>query len=214
MGFVKRAFVRSTVVACVALLISALITACGVSSLSTTIPLRTVPAALNGCLAKHGIEHPEDTSVPSKQELAIPMLLGTYGLRVPRGVARVKFEAALKQCGMGEARVGQVPITSPILRRQIEGLRACLARNGFGLPSPDFSGSAPVLDTRDIEIRSARWVATVKGCEVTGRDYAGPALSEALLIRCLGKRGLEGEAKTNAIFQARILELPTCLRHS
>lgn len=198
----------------IALSISILCYSCGVSNPNASI-ITTVPNALNNCLEKHGVMHPDDTPPPSEQEAAIPGLLGTYGLRVPRGTTKGRFEAALKQCGLGDVHIGQVPITSVILQQRIRKLRTCLLQNGFSLPPADFSGNRPVFDTSRINIQSARWAATVKGCEVTGRDgYTGPVLSKSLLVMCLGKKGLEGAAKTNTMFQSRILELPNCLRRA
>lgn len=187
------------------------LSACGIS-LHTGSEI--VSGSLDNCLKKRGIADPEDVTRPSGQELAIPGLQNVGGLRVPRGSTKARFEAALSKCGAGSLHVGPRPITSPVLQRKILELRTCLAANGFDLPAPTFAGTAPVLNTSHVDIESARWRATVMGCGVTDRrDYSGPPLDEAALMRCLGVQALKGAAKTNPTFQNRIVELPYCLRH-
>jgi hypothetical protein len=103
-------------------------------------------------------------------------------------------------------RIGSGPITSLVLQRRIAGLVLCLDRNGFRLPPPNFSGSGAVLDTKEVDTTSARWAATVMGCRTTAQ------LDEKALKKCLGRQAIEGAAKTNPMFQRRIVELPGCLR--
>ena len=178
--------------------------ACGISMRSKTEPV--VFAALNSCLEKHGIARPENTARPTQEELAIPRLIGLGGMRVPIGVTRAQLEGALKQCGADFIHVAPAPVTSAVLQHGIVELRTCLANNGFSLPPPNFSGGAPALDTHGIAVASARWVATVRGCETT------PRLTQSALTRCMGARTLEGAAKTNSSFGQHFLELTHCLR--
>src|ERR1700694_3505435 len=71
--------------------------ACGISTRIKTEPVFFT--ALNSCLEKHGIAHPETTPRPTQEELAIPRLISLGGMRVPIGVTRTQLEGALKQCG-------------------------------------------------------------------------------------------------------------------
>lgn len=186
------------------MLVVALLAGCGISSRLKALPV--VLSEVHSCLKAHGIAHPNEASAPNAQELAVPDLIGLGGLRVPDGVTRAQFEVALKECGVGYLRVGPQPITSPLLREKVFRLVSCLDRNGFDVRPPNFSGKGPVLDTGAIDVASARWVATAKGCD------ADSQLTEAELQACMEARGLEGEAKNNTIFELRVLELPRCLK--
>jgi hypothetical protein len=158
------------------------------------------------CLERSGIAHPEDLPGRSREELAVPGLTGVYGMRVPVGVNRAKFAAALKKCSSGELHVGRVPVTSTAFQRQIRRLAACLAGNGYTLPPPNFPGPGPVINTSGVNIASARWEATATGC------YVDNQLNQAALTKCMGPQALEGMAETNTLFQQRLLELPRCLK--
>jgi hypothetical protein len=99
------------------------------------------------------------------------------------------------------------------LREEVVRLRSCLAQNGYKLPTPDFSGERAVLDTSGIDIRSVRWAATVRGCEITNRGGLG-ILNERRLLACFGVRRLEGALKGNAELERRYLELASCLQRT
>ena len=163
--------------------------------------------SLNVCLTRDGIAHPREAFEPTPDELAVPAFIGIRGLRVPQSVTRTQFQNALKRCGAGRLRVAPAPITSMTLQREILSLAGCLARNGFALPHPDFQGPGPVFDTTAVNVGGARWQATVEGCRVN------PRVTKTNLMRCMGgKRGLEGNPKTNTAVQERYVELPRCLR--
>jgi hypothetical protein len=179
--------------------------ACGVSSFDRTGP--AFFTELSRCLEKHGVAQPENIPGPNQEERTLPSLIGVRGVRVPLGVTRVQFEEALRKCGASYLRVAPASVTSPVLQGRVLRVAACLARNGFMLPPPNFPGPGPVLDTRRVNVASAKWVATVRGCQITRQR-----LTQAALRKCMGAKVLEGAAKTNPIFQARISELPRCLR--
>lgn len=160
---------------------------------------------LNSCLMRNGISDPERTERPSEEELALPALIGARGLRVPVGVTRERFRHALDKCGAGSLAVAPAPVTSPVLQERILTLRTCLVRNGYEVPSPDFSGPGPIIDVRGIDIRGARWRATVKGCGITRK------LTPAALIGCMGDRALRGGAQNNPEFERRSMRLRACL---
>lgn len=181
------------------------VNACGVTSRLKTEPV--VLAALNRCLVKQGIAHPEDIPGPSQDERPLPILIGIRGARVPVGVTRGQFQAAMKKCGAGFVRVAPSAVTDRALQQRVRLAAACLARNGFTLPAPNFPGPGPVLDTSGVDTTSSRWLATVKGCLDTKQQ-----LTQGALEKCMGARALEGSAKTNPAFEQSYLGLHRCLR--
>jgi len=184
-----------------------LLVACGAAGGGTIHGAAVLPAffsGLNACLEKHGIAHPESSANAVGAEQTIPALVGTAGIPVPRGVAKVQYENALRRCGIEDVHVGRVPVTSSLLKHRIVLLRTCLANNGFALPAPNFSGQGAVLDTEGIDFASARWRATAMGCSVTR------TLTKSALSRCMGDSILAGRA-TGASFEDRFLALPRCL---
>jgi hypothetical protein len=160
---------------------------------------------LNACLKANGIDNPEASARAAEAERTIPALLGTGGIPVPNGVAKPQYEAVLRRCGVTNVRVGRVAITNPLVRRKILSVRSCLANNGFTLPTVNFPGPGPVLDTSGIDVGSARWVATAMGCSVT------QALTKVTLGVCMGEDMLAGDA-TGTNFEDHLLALPACLK--
>ncbi len=161
---------------------------------------------LNNCLERHGIPRPGDLPKPTEAELAIPALRVMRGMRVPVGISRQRFREALNKCGYGYLKVAPEPITNPIVKGMVLELRSCLARNGFMLPYPNFVGG-PILDTRSVDIRSAMWVATVKGCGVTSH------LTRGMLMKCISPELLRKPASKNGPFEEQLVELHHCLDH-
>lgn len=184
---------------CVILVVPLVLVACDSS------PPRLSDSLVN-CLRKQGIERPSEAFAPDELELAFPGLRAGRGLGVPRGVTRQQFVHALQRCGAGELRVGSAPITGRLIRRKISSLVICLDNNGYSIPAPNFSSGTSVVDASGIDLKSARWRATVTGCK------ANPELDSERLRRCMGPGGLAGQAQANAEFQRRILDLPRCLR--
>lgn len=163
---------------------------------------------LQSCLERHGITHAREAFLPMPQSYAVPALAGVEGLSVPRGSTRAQFVAALSECGAGDLRVAPAPVTSVLLQREISSLVSCLRDNDFQLPAPEFAGRGPVLDTKGIDVRSALWAATVRGCSVNRQ------LTREELAKCMTRRGLEGSAKNNPIFYERYVKLADCLQAS
>jgi hypothetical protein len=165
------------------------------------------PSALQAnveCLKRHGIAHAGEVGARTPEETAIPGLLAYYGAAVPRGATRAQFERAVTQCG-GGIHVGRVPVTSGVAKAFIAELRQCLGRNGYRLPAPDYPGPGPLLDTGSIDVRSSRWVATVKGCGAT------PRMDPAQLERCMGARTLQ-RPTSDPEFERRVDGLRECLK--
>jgi hypothetical protein len=190
-------------IAAVAMMTS--LVACGVSSFDRAGPASFTE--LNRCLEKHGVAHPENIPGPNQEERTLPSLIGVRGVRVPLGVTRVQFEGALRECGAGYLRVAPAPVTSPVLQGRVLRVTACLARNGFMLPPPNFHGPGPVLDTSSVNVASAKWVATVRGCQITRQQLTQTALS-----KCMDAKALEGNAGGNMTFEQQFLGLSRCLK--
>jgi hypothetical protein len=162
-------------------------------------------------MERHGIPHPEVTVAARGQELP-GSVLGLHGTSVPSGVSRARFEAALSACGAGFQRFGVVPITSKVIRHRISQVVACLARNGHGTVTANFSNPGALILTPGVNTESARWVATLRGCEVSTKlVYRGPPLDEAALNRCMGSQALAGTSTSSPAFRLRLAELQTCL---
>lgn len=161
-------------------------------------------AKLNSCLKKHGVAHPEDVVPPSAAELAVPQLIGVRGLSVPTGVTRSQFQGALRYCGADKIHVNPAPIIRPAVQKRVSELWLCLSNNGFTLPAPNFKGPGTVFDTSRINVTSASWIATVRGCGIT-RQLTKPAL-----IKCMGLE-LTREARGDPAFERRFQHLAHCL---
>ncbi len=204
-----RAIIRCAVCIIAVGVVGALLVACGTTGGQNVNGSTALPEFfehLNACLKSQGIADPESSAKAADVERTVPALLGTAGVPVPNGVTKVRYEAALKRCGMN-VRVGRVAITSPLLEQRIKSLRSCLVNNGFTLPPLDFPGPGPVLETAGVDLGSARWVATAMGCSVTR------GLTKATLSGCMGDAVLAGRA-TGASFEDRLLELPACLKRA
>jgi hypothetical protein len=123
----------------------------------------TVLVGLEGCLRRQDIVLAEG-SEKADEDVGIGGVLGQGGMRVPPGVTRRRFEAALRKCGFANMQVEGAPITNPTFRRRILQLTVCLRARGFKIPAPDLSGNGPVFDTSGIDITSPSWIAAKRTC--------------------------------------------------
>ncbi len=190
----------------VAVGLTAAVSACSGAHVEKTV-LSSV-GNLQSCLERRGVAHAREAFLPMPQSYAVPALAGVEGLSVPRGTTRAQFVAALSECGAGDLRVAPARVTSVVLQREISSLVSCLRYNGFQLPAPEFAGRGPFLDTKGVDVQSALWAATVRGCSVTRQ------LTREELARCMTRKGLEGNANSNPTFYERYLKLAGCLRAS
>lgn len=182
------------------LLVAGLVSACGVYGTPSVVGQQ-----LDHCLERRGITNAPESQALSEEEALIPGAIARKGLTVPRGVSRMRFEMALRECGASDLHIGPLPITSKRLQRRIIQTVMCLNKNGYAIAAPVFSGTQPIINTAAIDTRSARWVATMFGCR------ADVSLDSAALNACMDK-ALSGSAKGNAAFERRLVELPTCLK--
>src|SRR5271165_2703534 len=198
---------RPTQAAAAALLLvpaSLLLAACGSSSsssttttaatsasASTTVPVRPVPPggfagrfnALRECLAKNGINLPKRT--PGQRPTPGLGLLGTGvgpngAPRLPAGVTRAQYEAALKKCGGGRGGFFRRPgggarLSSPAFQQALDKFAACMRENGENVPAPNTSGKGPIFNTSGLNTSSPQFRAAAAKCSADLRSsFAAP----------------------------------------
>jgi hypothetical protein len=135
--------------------------------------------ALRECLKKEGITLPQrvpggktGTRRPPSGG-AIPFGGGGggggfQGGRVPKGVDKAEFEAALKKCGGG----GRVPgrfgaggrLRSPAFTKALASFATCMRKNGVDVPKPNTSGSGPIFSTKGLDTGSAKFRSAQQKC--------------------------------------------------
>ena len=199
------------------LLMGLLLAACGggsssksSSSASTTTKAANGPggqfgargAALRTCLQKNGITLPK---VKAGQRRT-PGAGGPFGAdgtgasaKLPSGVTRAQFQAALKKCGGGQFRGGKGFAAAGAQR--FAKFAACMRKNGVKLPQPNTSGKGPIFDTKGIDTTSASFKAADAKCvdELRPSGGAQPGGKEAPGAAGQGPPGAgPGEAPTGA----------------
>lgn len=107
-------------------------------------------------------------------------LPGAGGGRGPGGGAGMsaaeheKLQAALKSCGAEvpdrgtRPRGGAAPdVDDATYRKSIEAYAACVRKNGFDLPKPDFSGDGPIFDPDEVDQTDATFRKASAACQST-----------------------------------------------
>jgi hypothetical protein len=185
----KRAAATTTAMVALALPLACLgLAACGGSSSSSTTSANasaTTPAgsagpgargqgparfqALRECLQKDGIALPKRP--PGQRPGAGAgrvggFLGGSAGPRLPKGVTRAQYEAAIKKCGGGAFADGRVGarVKSPAFRLALTKFAACMRENGVNVPTPNTSGNGPIFSTKGIDTTSAQFRAAEAKC--------------------------------------------------
>jgi hypothetical protein len=160
-------------------LLSLVLASCGgSSSTSSSVAAATAPSgsatgagahrftAVRECLEKNGIKLP-----PRKPRQGRPPGGGFFGggtaRRLPPGVTRSQFEAAIKKCG-GGFRPG-ARLRSPAYRSALASFAECMRRHGINLPAPNTSGSGPIFNTGTINTNSAQFKAAQSACRAVLR---------------------------------------------
>lgn len=87
---------------------------------------------------------------------------------------REKFRAALEACGAeapaGGRRRGDRPdVDDAAYRESITAYVACVRKNGFDLPDPDFSGDGPIFDPDEVDQSDATFRKASAACRSTLR---------------------------------------------
>jgi hypothetical protein len=156
------------------LLAALLLSACGSSGSSTTTSASTSAAGtarftkVRECLKKEGITLPPIR--PGGGPYGPPgVLRKTTGPRLPKGMTRAQYEAAIKKCGggsFGRRRFfgGAARLKNPAFRKGLTRFSACMRKNGVNLPAPNTSGTGPIFDTKSIDTASAKFKAAERKC--------------------------------------------------
>jgi hypothetical protein len=95
------------------------------------------------------------------------------------GQADPKFQAAAKKCGLNFNRNPQGRITdNPQFKQSITKFAACVRKNGYDLPSPNFSGNGPVFSASKVNRDDPKFVKAAQKCQsllaALGRGPTGP----------------------------------------
>lgn len=159
----------------VLLLAALLLSACGSSGSSSTTTSASTSAAgasrftkVRECLKKEGITLPPIR--PGGGPYGPPgVLRKTTGPRLPKGMTRAQYEAAIKKCGggsFGRRRFfgGAARLKNPAFRKGLARFSACMRQNGVNLPAPNTSGTGPIFDTKSIDTASPKFKAAERKC--------------------------------------------------
>jgi hypothetical protein len=128
-------------------------------------------SALRECLAKQGITLPKFTPGQHHTPGAGGLLGGGTpgggtGPKLPSGVTRAQYEAALKKCGGTPGRFGGRAgrSQSPALKVALTKFAACMNENGVKLPAPNTSGKGSVFNTTGINTASTQFKTAEAKC--------------------------------------------------
>jgi len=122
-------------------------------------------AALRTCLQQNGITLPRLKAGQRRT----PGTGGPFGAggagaaaKLPNGVTRAQFQAALKKCGGTQFRGGKGFAAGGAQR--FTKFAACMRKNGVKLPQPNTSGKGPIFNTKGIDTTSASFKAADAKC--------------------------------------------------
>jgi len=141
-------------------------------------------AAVRECLEKEGITLPKRTPGQKRPPGGAGGFLGGSGAtggasgpKLPAGMTRAKYEAALKKCSGGFARGGAARFDSPTFKAALAKFATCLRQNGVNVPAPNTSGNGPVFDTKGIDTSSTQFKTAEAKCQsdLSGAFRRGPS---------------------------------------
>jgi hypothetical protein len=161
-------------------LLSLALASCGGSSnASSSIAAATAPSggatgagagrfhAVRECLEKNGVKLPPRTPGQGRPPGGGFFLGGGTARRLPPGVSRSQFEAAIKKC-RGGFRPG-ARLRSPAYRSALASFAECMRSHGINLPAPNTSGSGPIFNLGSIQTNSAQFKAAQSACRTVLR---------------------------------------------
>jgi hypothetical protein len=120
--------------------------------------------ALRECLQKNGIALPKRTPGQRPPGGAGGFLNpGARGPRLPPGVTRGQYEAAVKRCGGAAFSGGGARIRSPAIKQALAKFAACMRENGVNVPEPSTSGG-PIFNSKGLNTASAQFKAASAKC--------------------------------------------------
>lgn len=109
-----------------------------------------------------------------------PFASGAVGPRLPKGVSRAQFQAAIKKCGGGALRVRGGDFDTAQGRQRYAKFAECMRKNGVKLPAPNTSGDGPIFNTTGIDTNSAAFKAADAKCakelRPSGTNSGGPGV--------------------------------------
>jgi hypothetical protein len=156
------------------------------TSSTTNRPGASRFTALRACLQKNGINLPQR---PAGQRPPNGShgpggpggLLGggsgagsRNGPKLPAGVTRTQYQAALKKCGgAGFSRNGGARLNSGVFRQALTKLATCMRQNGIDLPAPNTSGKGPVFNTKGLDTSSSKFKTAYAKCQSALRGSVG-----------------------------------------
>jgi hypothetical protein len=126
--------------------------------------------ALRECLQKNGITLPQRTPGQYRHRPGGPggFLGGGAaggGPKLPSGVTRAQYEAAIKKCGGGAFAGGAAArLKNPTYLAALTKFAACMRENGVNVPAPNTSGSGPIFDTKGIDTSSSQFRTAETKC--------------------------------------------------
>jgi hypothetical protein len=120
------------------------------------------------CLRKNGITLPKRTPGSRPGGGFVPGAGAGGGPRLPGGVTRVQYEAALKKCGGGSGHFfgggAARRLNDPVFKAALTKYGDCLRQNGINLPAANTSGNGPIFDTKGIDTSSPQFKSASVKC--------------------------------------------------
>jgi hypothetical protein len=127
-------------------------------------------AAITACLKKQGITLPTPPAGglrPGQGRGGFGLFGGGRGAAGPTGARGrfAKIRAALAKCGISLPRRTTGARNSPQFRQAVNNFVACVRRNGYSLPAPNFSGNGPVFSASQVKRNDPRFRAAASKCQ-------------------------------------------------
>jgi hypothetical protein len=158
------------------------LTACGSSSSSTTTSTGTTAtgtasagsaqqrAAIQACLKKAGISipsRPAGSTSTTPRTSSTPRSGGLFRSGGGALASNPKVRAALQKCGLsfGRRRAGSSQVSNPAYQRSVNNYVACVRKNGYNLPTPNFSGNGPVFNASQVNRNDPKFKAVSAKCQ-------------------------------------------------
>ena len=123
------------------------------------------------CLKKNGITLPNQPNAAGGPPVGGVLL----GRKLPKGVTRAQFQAALQKCApsrVAGGTPGRVAGGAPGFRGPgtakfkdaLAKFAACLRQNGVSVPAPNTSGHGPVFSTKGLQTNSPKFREAAAKC--------------------------------------------------
>jgi hypothetical protein len=129
--------------------------------------------ALRECLQQNGITLPQRTTGQNRHRPGGPGGAGGFlgggagagGPKLPSGVTRAQYQAAIKKCGGGAFPGGAAArLKNPTYLAALTKFAACMRKNGVNVPTPNTSGGGPIFDTKGINTASSQFRTAGSKC--------------------------------------------------